>query len=321
MKKYSIKAPMQKIYETKKTGIHRNNQWSKRTRTRRDFLTVGSITVLCFATSTLGCAEKIMNGNYNFSFGIITDLHYAEKEMQINRYYRESDEKLRECIETFNSLQPDFIIELGDFVDSGDRDTELGYFQTINTIFKEFDGDRYYVIGNHDLSTFSKEEFIRFSGSSDTHFSFDHEDCHFVVLDANFKRDGSDYNAGNFDWMETFIPESQLKWLKNDFEQAKEKQTIVFVHQNLNDENSPYGVKNAPEVRKILESAGNVLAVFQGHDHSGGYAVINGIHYVTFRAAVEGSSLKNNAFAVVYMSGKGNIRVKGYKKQRSIDLF
>ena len=54
--------------------------------------------------------------------------------------------------------------------------------------------------------------------------------------------------------------------------------SIVFVHQCL-DVIPPFGVKNGPEVRKILEDSGKVLAVLQGHYHWGNYQEIGGLHY------------------------------------------
>ena len=287
---------------------------------RRNFLTVGSVTGLYVAAGIIGCAEKNVNYTHDFSFGVIADLHYADKDMAINRYYRESDEKLRECIVTFNSLKPVFIIELGDFVDKAEKEIEFEYLRTINGIFNEFDGERHYVLGNHDVSTFSKTEFLSAVRADKNYYSFDLNDYHFIVLDANYNKDGSDYNTGNFDWTETYIPASQQEWLKQNLEQAQGKKTIIFVHQNLHDETDPHGVKNAPEVRHILEEAGNVITVFQGHDHKGGYARINGIHYITFRAAVEGSDLENNAYAMVNINADGGIVVKGYGKQESYSL-
>ena len=46
-------------------------------------------------------------------------------------------------------------------------------------------------------------------------------------------------------------------------------------------------VRNAADVRAILERSGKVLAAFHGHDHAGNHKVINGIHYYTLIAVVE----------------------------------
>jgi predicted phosphodiesterase len=254
------------------------------------------------------------------SFGVITDLHYADKDMNINRFYRESTVKLRTAVATFNNLKPSFVIELGDLIDQADKEAETGYIKTIDGIYHTFKGKRYYILGNHDVATFSKGEFLKLIGEYRSFYSFTRGEYHFIVLDANFHRDGSPYNAGDFDWKETYIPPYEMEWLKKDLNQAGKAPCIVFIHQNLHDETNPHGVKNAPEVRKIIETAGTVRAVFQGHDHAGGFAKINGIPYLTFRAAVDGTGPKNNAFAMVSIMKDGTIQVKGYGKQESVEF-
>ncbi|MBN1294456.1 MAG: metallophosphoesterase [Candidatus Latescibacteria bacterium] len=291
---------------------------------RRDFLNRTMIITGAGLVMIPSCnGEKMAEPpeNYNFAFGVITDLHYADKETVGNRYYRESEQKLKEAIATYNSLKPAFLVELGDFIDKAEKITELEYLKTINGIYKSFDSEEHYVLGNHDVATFSKEEFIANSGARKNYYSFDHGDSyHFVILDGNYNKDGSDYNAGNFDWTETYIHKPQQEWLARDLKQAQGKFTIVFVHQNLHDEDNPHGVKNAPEVRQILEAYGNVQLVLQGHDHSGAFARINGIPYVTLKAAVEGSTLANNAFAMVYIGKNGDIFIRGFGKQDNVDV-
>lgn len=44
---------------------------------------------------------------------------------------------------------------------------------------------------------------------------------------------------------------------------------------------------NAAEVKKVLTDSHVVIAVFQGHDHTSAYSLIDGIHYVTFAALVD----------------------------------
>ena len=72
----------------------------------------------------------------------------------------------------------------------------------------------------------------------------------------------------------------------------------MFAHQRL-DVGSPYGVKNAPGIRKILENSGKVRAVFQGHSHSSDYKEIGGIHYCTLVAMVEGSEAASNGYSTI----------------------
>jgi len=97
---------------------------------------------------------------------------------------------------------------------------------------------------------------------------------------------------------------------------SKGRPTVVFIHQNLHDEKDVHGVKNAPEVRAILEASGDVIAVFQGHMHPGGLVRLGGVTYCTLRAMVEGPGLENNAFGVVKLRGR-KVELEGFGQQPS----
>jgi hypothetical protein len=94
---------------------------------------------------------------------------------------------------------------------------------------------------------------------------------------------------------------------------------IVFCHQQLGG-NGNTCVRNAQEVRNILQDSGKVLAVFNGHEHNGGYSLVEKIHYYTLKAVVEGSGTENNAYAVIEVSPDNNIIVTGYRKAASKDF-
>jgi len=196
----------------------------------------------------------------------------------------------------------------------------LKYLHAIREVFADLESQRYYVLGNHCVQTLTKTEFLANCGAElkKSRYSFDHGPYHFVVLDANFKRDGSPYAAGNFSWTDTWIHKPQQQWLAEDLKKAGDKTTIVFVHQNLDKEQDPHGVKNAPEIRSILENSGNVSAVFQGHMHAGGYRKIGGIHYCTLRAMVEGPTTENNAYAIVTLGRHRRITLEGLAQQGSV---
>jgi len=76
------------------------------------------------------------------------------------------------------------------------------------------------------------------------------------------------------------------------------------------------GKPNA-EVRKILKSAGKVLAVFQGHSHRNDVKEIGGIHYCTLVAMVEGSGAENNGYSLMEIEPTGTIHLSGFRKQQS----
>src|SRR5512142_2904709 len=57
-------------------------------------------------------------------FGFVTDCHYADADPLTNRYYRQSTDKLAECVAEMNARQVDFLMEIGDFKDQDPRPAE-----------------------------------------------------------------------------------------------------------------------------------------------------------------------------------------------------
>lgn len=292
--------------------------------TRRIFLSASGAALA--GLPFLSPAMALEEAPEKIRFGIVTDLHYANREPSGTRYYRDSEAKLQECVEWMNELDVAFLIELGDFKDQDPEPTEAGslaHLRHIEEIFSQFDGPRYHVLGNHDMDSLSKAQFlscIQNSGqtSAKAYYSFDIAGLHGVVLDGNYRSDGVDYDHNNYDWTDSNIPQAQLDWLKQDLASTK-LPCVVFVHQRLDGEGD-LSVKNAAEVRKVLEEGHKVLAVFQGHHHEGGYNLINNIHYYTQKAMVEGPGLDNNAYVLVELDAKGNGHITGYGKALSKDL-
>ena len=255
--------------------------------------------------------------------GLVTDVHYADADTHGTRHYRDSLGKLEEAVDAFNRLEASFVVELGDLVDAGpSKEHDIKFLGEVDRVYRRFRGPRYYVLGNHCLHALTKTEFLTHSGSpvKKSFHSFDHGGRHFVILDANFKQDGTPYSAGNFTWTDTSIPAPVQKWLAEDLKRAGAKKTFVFLHQNLHDEKNAHGVRNAPQVRRILESAGNVAAVFQGHMHTGGYVTMGGIYYCTLKAMVEGAGLESNAYAVALIDRDGQPRLEGFGRQPDVSF-
>lgn len=246
--------------------------------------------------------------------GLMTDLHYADKEPAGTRYYRETPGKLAEAAERLGAEDLSFLVELGDFIDAGDSvEAELTYLERIDRDFSAICPVRHYVLGNHCVDTLTKEEFLGSVGQERPWYSFDADDFHFVVLDSCFRSDGEPYGRKNFTWTDANVPQPELDWLQADLQETTLR-TVVFAHQRLDVDNF-YGVRNAAPVRSVLERSGDVLAVLQGHSHANDYNDINGIHYCTLVAMVEGSGSKNNGYAVMAVTSDGEIRIDGFRNQ------
>jgi predicted phosphodiesterase len=271
---------------------------------RREFLKVSLGGLIA---GQISCAPQAIStaGDGKLRFGILADVHYADTQTRGTRYYRHSLEKLSECVAAMNDRKVDFLVELGDLKDQDLPAVEqktLSYLKTAEKILRKFAGPTYHVLGNHDMDSISKKQFLSYVENTNiepsrSYYSFDFKEVHFIVLDANFRSDGADYDHGNFDWQDANIPGAETEWLKKDLADATGA-AIVLIHQPLAGTEYEY-VNNAAEVRGILEESNKVLAVLQGHHHPGDYIEKNGICYYTLRAMVEGPGAENNSYAIV----------------------
>lgn len=277
---------------------------------RRAFLQKGAL----YLASAGGLAAD-ENTKPLFQIGLMTDLHYADKPATKTRFYREALTKIDEAVSTFNQKGPAFVVELGDLIDAAPTvEQEIVWLQTIEKRYAVLSMPRHYVLGNHCVTTLTKDEFASHTGASkSSNYTFDHGGIRFVILDACFREDGTSYGRNNFHWQDTHIPDHQLEWLKTQLS-SMPGPVIIFAHQRL-DNNPAHAVKNAAAVRSILEKAGNVLAVFQGHSHKNDYQQIAGIHYTTLVAMVEGSGRENSGYALLDVLPDRSLKLHGFRRQ------
>jgi alkaline phosphatase len=198
-----------------------------------------------------------------------------------------------------NRQRADFIIELGDFVDTlVDNKDPVQNFNEVESIFTSFRGPQYHVLGNHEFDNVQRSVLLPLLQNSGidagkTYYSFDRNGIHCIVLDADYTVaephqpfDPQDPNNPFWNWRDAWVPAEQLDWLAADLA-ASDRPTVVFTHQVLHrDGTEDHTIKNADVVREILEADGQVLAAFAGHDHRGEVAIRNGIHYFVLEGNV-----------------------------------
>lgn len=286
---------------------------------RRRFLQDGSLLLLggglaSLSIAPLSAADQVAERRVRL--GLITDLHYADKPPAGTRHYRETLAKLQEAGKQFAQDKVEIVVELGDLIDAADDvKVEQGYLATVQKVFADLPGKKHCVLGNHCVDLLTKEEFLGGVGQEKSHYTFDAGGVRFIVLDACFRSDGKAYGRKNSQWDDANLPEEQLAWLKQELAAAPGK-AIVFAHQRLDVKNQ-YAVKNAPAIRAVLEASGKVLAVFQGHSHKNDLNEINGIHYCTLVAMVEGSGETNNGYAMLDVLADGSLRLTGFRQQQT----
>lgn len=284
------------------------------------------------------------------SFGLISDTHVCDKGDQSTaislnaspRYFTGGVAKIEAFSKAMNDAKVSFVAELGDYSDNPangslpadkKRAAAISYLEAAEAKLALFKGSRYHVFGNHDTDQLSKADVQAILANSSipagqTYYSFTKSNVHFIVLDASFKADGTQYAAGNYTWDDANVPAAELAWLKADLA-ATTLPTIVLTHQLLNpmeqvDANydPSHSAKNAAAVRSILESSGKVVAVFSGHYHDGGFQTVNGIAYVVLQAnaAYGNDASYHNQYATVDVFVDGNavkLAVMGNGMQKS----
>lgn len=220
-----------------------------------------------------------------FRFGVVADVQYADQDTAGRRDYRAALGRLRACVEEFNRAALAFAIQLGDIVDGG----AANYARVLEE-FNRVRAPRYHVRGNHDAEVAT----VRY-------YDFAAHGWRFVVLD------GMDINVAqpagramlaqlkgrpNATTWNGAAGDGQKRWLDTVLAAATRRgeRAIVFCHFPVMEGSAtpPHLLWNAAEVVAILERHAAVAAFFSGHDHRGGYAEHNGIHYVTFPGMVEG---------------------------------
>lgn len=280
--------------------------------TRRAFLHQSS---LCLAGLGAGGVQAAEAGSKPvLRVGLMTDLHYADKAPTRTRFYREALAKLDEAVARLNEEKPALVVELGDFIDQATSvEQEIEWLQAIESCYAKLSMPRHYVLGNHCVGTLTKQEFAQHTQAAGGHAGVESHGVTFLMLDACFRTDGTPYERQNFDWKDANVPAAQVRWLEAELQRASGP-VIVLAHQRL-DEAPSHAVRNAAEVRAVLEKAGNVLAVFQGHSHQNDYQQIAGIHYTTLVAMVEGSGEESSGYAVLEVHPDGSLKLQGFRRQ------
>lgn len=324
---------------------------------RRDILKMGMAAVATSAVALVGGKSVALaaSGETLLRAGIITDMHKTPKADTATRKYSGAMAKMTTFIKAMELAKPNFIIELGDFVDMLTPETNpLQNLKEIDALFTSFHGPAFHVLGNHDFDNIKRDVFLKNVVNTgipqgQTWYSWDAGGVHCIVLDADYTPKAFrpyDMNTPEdtfWTWTDTIIPPQEMEWLKNDLQKTK-LPTILFSHQTLDrTDDQDHNIKNASQVRAILEASGKVLAVISGHDHQGGYSNIKGIHYIVMNGNVgvndtrswDATSTENglgitndNQFAVLevarkdakiytlHISGKG--RQPSYALERSL---
>ncbi len=205
--------------------------------------------------------------------GICSDVHLPTMH--------DSRHRIQVFIDSMTVASPDFIIELGDFGTPAEK------YAALFDIWDSFPGDKYHVIGNHEMDGgFSERQALDYRGMKSPYYSFDKNGFHFILLDGNDPHPGAEKGY------KQYIGPEQIDWLKQDLDLARHP-VVIFSHQGLTvvpGADEVYGIENCKQVRKILDDhnekdpENSVIACFNGHSHYDFAEKVKGIWYITINS-------------------------------------
>jgi manganese-dependent ADP-ribose/CDP-alcohol diphosphatase len=269
-----------------------------------------------------------------FTFGIITDVQYADQDNAGTRHYRLSPKKLAEAVDSFNLYKPQFVLSLGDYIDKN-----FSSYDTLNPITERLTMHLYHTLGNHEFSVNDneKERVLQKENLEKPYYSFEKNNWRFVIINGNdvslhaHIKGSSEYKeaeallvklkADSLRQAQTWngaIGKEQLEWLEKELlaAQNKKQKVIMACHFPLYPDGATELLWNAKEIRALIEKYRCVFAYVNGHVHKSQYFFEKGVHYVSFRGMVE---LDDNAFAMITVY-PDRLEIKGFGKELSHTL-
>ena len=214
---------------------------------------------------------------------IFSDIHYLDKrpeklDFNLSRKLTQySVEVIDKLINKINEDKPDVSICLGDLIeDTFNHDIDIINYTYIWNKLKNIQVPFYSVMGNHDLRTMnSRKELEEIMGYKNATFSFDLKGYHFIILTTDIREDLGEDDGGIY--KAQCMSEKEIAWLKEDLEKNR-LPCIIFTHFGLAEDgqignywfekNPEEGLmSNRKEVKEIIKSDGNIIAVFNGHQH------------------------------------------------------
>lgn len=279
----------------------------------------------------VGCATR----DEAFGVGLIADPQYADLEPRGRRCYRASIGKLEAAVEDFNRHAPDFCVNLGDTIDR-----QWSSYEAILRPLGRSRAPWHHLLGNHDF-TVAEGEKARVPGllgMSERYRSFDHRGFCFVLLDTNAvstyaTAEGSAEKsaaAAELDRLKAArrpqaqswnggLGSRQLAWMERVFSAARVRghKVIVLAHHPVAPDGA-YLFWDAPEALALLARHRHVVAWFNGHNHDGAFAQVDGLPCVTLHGMVETPDTNAYAFLRIH---RDRILVRGVGREPSRELL
>ncbi len=274
--------------------------------------------ILSIAITLFAAGVRARESGPEVRFGLVADIQYADADPVRSRYYRNSLEKLDECVEALNLEGVAFTVNLGDVIDRDPADLD-----PVLERLGRLKGKVFNLTGNHDYSGAPVRygDLYEKLGMPSEYYSFGKKGWIFIMLNTNeiseysgvgdaekeselaAMRDAfSSRNGRRAAPWNGGVSRGQLQWLGSELAKAERtgKKVLVFCHHPLWPESEPTALNNL-EILDMIDDHSCVRAVFCGHHHPGGFAYYGDIPVVTVEGMVETEN--DNAFGVVELYG------------------
>lgn len=260
----------------------------------------------------------------SFSIGVIADCQYCADPGKGVRKYAASESKLSKCVDHFNSMDLDYVVHLGDFIDR-----DIKSFDVVSPIYNQLNMPKYHVLGNHDFSVLEREkkDIPKILGLPSKYYDFEVKGWRFIILDGNdvsfhaYPEDSEEFRKAT-DYYEKneitspkwngAIGKKQISWLNNVLQNATKagEKVVLYCHFPLFPENV-HNLWNAREIMEIIENYSCVKAYMNGHNHEGNYGSKEGIHYLTLKGMVD---TDETSLAVIHLNAD-HLKVTGFGRE------
>lgn len=270
------------------------------------------------------------------SFGLTTDVQYADADPEGERHYRESIPKLKAAVADLAKQKLPFTLHLGDMIDR-----EFASFATILQLFQPLGHPVRHLLGNHDYNVVDAEKshIVSTLGMPADYYAFTTAGVRFLMLDTNevstYKNpEGSPpdleaeaameklaaAHAANAKPWNGGTSSAQLAWLEKELAAADAAKTPVIVcghHPIL--PATGHEAWNSPEILAVLQKHPSARAYLCGHNHEGNEVIAGGLPCINFKSILHKPGVTAYAVLRLYQD-RLVIEGRGREASRQIQL-